>query len=252
MIKRRAFKPPPVCTKCGQRPFVGETLFHTGAVWICAACLTQESAGNDVISKLATRELQSNLAQSLAIRAVGAGDLAEALNQSHQAQWHHQAATAIQAHGNRQAIEASIVHGEAATDASGYMRDTLANPDLVAIESSEARGKLLQHNDAIALGVDLAKTVGASNTAEKLIAHEIAVAHKLAMEQASKAQWERDPDMEIKRLHASAKMMAMAQSGLLALHKLKSTGPQTVTVQHVHVEAGGQAVVGNIQRHAAQ
>jgi len=47
-------------------------------------------------------------------------------------------------------------------------------------------------------------------------------------------------------------MIAAAQSGLLALHKLKSTGPQTVTVQHVHVTAGGQAVVENIQSNPAR
>jgi hypothetical protein len=109
---------------------------------------------------------------------------------------------------------------------------------------------LLQQNDVIALGVDVAKTFGASNTAEKLIAHEIAVAHKAAMNQASMANWEGDPKLQMQRLHASAKMMSMVQAGLLTLHKLKSTGPQTVTVQHVHVNAGGQAVVGNIESRA--
>jgi plasmid stabilization system protein ParE len=65
----------------------------------------------------------------------------------------------------------------------------------------------------------------------------------------SRPKWEGDPKLRLRlqRSHASAKMMAIAQSGLLALHKLKSTGPQTAIVQHVHVNAGGQAVVGNVQ-----
>ena len=121
-----------------------------------------------------------------------------------------------------------------------------------AVESSEIRGRLLHQNDVVALGVDIAKTVQASNTAEKLICHEIAVAHRVAMQQASWALAERDPNIEIKRLQISARMMASAQDGLLTLHKLRATGPQTVTVQHVHVEAGGQAVVGNVQRSPAQ
>jgi hypothetical protein len=56
-----------------------------------------------------------------------------------------------------------------------------------------------------------------------------------------------DPKLQLQRLHASAKMMSMVQAGLLTLQKLKASGPQSVTVQHVHVNAGGQAVVGNVQ-----
>ena len=53
--------------------------------------------------------------------------------------------------------------------------------------------------------------------------------------------------MQIKRLQISARMMTTAQEGLLALNKLKAGGTQNVVVQHVHVESGGQAVVGNVQ-----
>ncbi len=41
--------------------------------------------------------------------------------------------------------------------------------------------------------------------------------------------------------------LAMAQDGVITLQKLKTSGPQNVTVQHVHVASGGQAVVGNVQ-----
>jgi hypothetical protein len=74
------------------------------------------------------------------------------------------------------------------------------------------------------------------------------VAHKVAMEQARRSQAESDPAMEIKRLQISAKMMTMVHDGVLTLQRLKVAGPQSVTVQHVHVNAGGQAVVGNVQR----
>jgi hypothetical protein len=153
----------------------------------------------------------------------------------------------VREHGNRLAQTAVIVNTEVLPAKPGYMRDTLSNPDLAAVESSETRGRLLKMNDAVALGVDLAATVKAANTAEKLIAHEVAVAHKVAMEQAMHAANETDPAMEMKRLQMSARMMAMAQQGLLALQKLKTGGTQNVVVQHVHVEAGGQAVVGAVQ-----
>ncbi len=44
-------------------------------------------------------------------------------------------------------------------------------------------------------------------------------------------------------------MMQVYQEGLLALHKVRSGGKQTVVVQHVHVSDGGQAVVaGELKR----
>ncbi len=46
---------------------------------------------------------------------------------------------------------------------------------------------------------------------------------------------------------AWARMIGVAQRGALTLQKLRASGPQKVVVQHVHVEAGGQAVVGNVK-----
>ena len=41
--------------------------------------------------------------------------------------------------------------------------------------------------------------------------------------------------------------MSVFQQGMLTLQKIKTGGNQTVTVQHVNVGAGGQAVIGNVQ-----
>ena len=59
-----------------------------------------------------------------------------------------------------------------------------------------------------------------------------------------RASHESDPALEIKRLQVSARMMTVAQQGLLTLQRLKNHGTQNVLVQHVRVESGGQAVVG--------
>jgi hypothetical protein len=40
--------------------------------------------------------------------------------------------------------------------------------------------------------------------------------------------------------------MGVFQDGLLTLQRLRSGGNQTVTVQHVNVQAGAQAVIGNV------
>ena len=243
-MRKRSFLPPPTCSRCNQRPVLGDSLLHTGSVWLCAACLTQDLPGSDVMTKMASKAIEADSNYALSKRAKVAGELAEAESLNREGQWHHQAAASIHEHGNRLARQSVIVHGEAIPANNGFMKETLSDPDLAAVESSEARGRLLKMNDAVALGVDVSATVKAANTAEKLIAHEIAVAHKVAMEQAMYAAHESNPELELKRLKMSARMMTVAQQGLLALQKLKTGGTQNVVVQHVHVGAGGQAVVG--------
>ena len=67
------------------------------------------------------------------------------------------------------------------------------------------------------------------------------------MDQVHMAARERDPAIEMRRLNVAARMMATVQQGMLTLQRLKTGGTQTVVVQHVRIESGGQAVVGNIQ-----
>ena len=47
--------------------------------------------------------------------------------------------------------------------------------------------------------------------------------------------------------NAAARMMSVYQDGLLTLQKLRTGGNQTVTVQHVNVQPGAQAVIGNVR-----
>ena len=88
------------------------------------------------------------------------------------------------------------------------------------------------------------------------MAHQLAAAHKLSMTFAGKAQqlieeggiglYPRPPKyaVEASRVaNAAAKMMDAFQKGTLALHKLRTGGKQVVTVQHVNVSDGGQAIV---------
>ena len=243
-MRSRHFLPPPTCSACSNRAVLGETLIHTGDAWVCAACLTDQTPGSDTTAKIATHSVEAGRRMGNSLRAKAAGKIEDAAILKNQSDWHRQAESALKAHGDRQAQGGAIVNGEAVPRESGYLRDTLSDPDIVAYESSEARGSMLHANDVVALAVDVANTARASNTHEKLIAHQVALAHKVAMTQAMRAQREHDPAMEIKRLQVSARMMAMAQQGVITLQKLKSGGTQNVVVQHVYVGAGGQAVVG--------
>jgi uncharacterized protein (DUF1684 family) len=197
--------------------------------------------------KVVKASVQAEKERSLSKRARAAGDLERAGEHSQQGNWHSQAAVSIQDHGNRQARSVPVANGEALPSAAGWLKDTLADPDVVAIDSSRMRGEMLEANDVTALAIDVSKTAQADNTVEKLLAHQMALAHKIAFEQATRADRERDPYIAMKRLQISARMMDVAQSAAVTLQKLKAGGPQAVVVQHVHVGSGGQAVVGTIQ-----
>ncbi len=135
--------------------------------------------------------------------------------------------------------------------------DTVEHPDAVTSEASMERLSLANDGpDCVALAVDAAETIQARNSLEKMLAHQMAAAHKLAMEFAGQARRlsedaAADPyesreskSVEAARTaNASARMMDSFQKGFLALAKVRTGGRQTVTVQHVNVNDGGQAVV---------
>ena len=138
----------------------------------------------------------------------------------------------------------------------GNFIDMVEQPDAVTAKASMDRLKLADEAQCVALAVDAAETIQAKNSIEKMLVHQLAAAHTLAMTFAGKAQrlieedgsgWNRPPTIyatEASRVaNASAKMMDAYQKGALALHRLRTGGTQTVTVQHVNVSDGGQAVV---------
>ena len=135
--------------------------------------------------------------------------------------------------------------------------DTVERPDAITAEASMDRLKLADGGiECVALAVDAAETIQAANSIEKMMAHQLAAAHKLAMTFAGKAKsliedeggnWQRQDTAcaaEAARVaNSAARMMDAFQKGTLALHKLRTGGKQVVTVQHVNVTDGGQALV---------
>lgn len=245
-MPKRRYLPPELCDVCKNKPLVGETLWHSGFAWICPSCLIETTSGELVTDKMIHYSLKVQNELSLSKRAEEAGDQLKAKDHQLMADWHAQAEDEINRYAKRKLPIQNVINGEVAQSANGWLKDTLANPDLAAIDSSLTRGKLLDANDVAALGIDVSHTVKAKNTAEKLISHQLALAHKVAFEQTSKAQYERDPAIEIKRLNIASRMMRTAQDAAITLQNLKSSGPQNITVQHVNIGSGGQAVVGNV------
>jgi hypothetical protein len=137
--------------------------------------------------------------------------------------------------------------------------DTLReSPDMLNATASRERLELAGGTGALTMGVDAAESIKARNSLEKMLAHEMAAAHSLAMRFGARAsdlvnRLEFAPahhnqamSVEACRLaNASARMMSSFQDALVTLERVRRGGRQTVKVVHqtVAVGPGGQAVV---------
>ena len=135
------------------------------------------------------------------------------------------------------------------------IRDTLrAGADQIAEDASIRRTDLLMQPsfDCLAMGIDAAESIQAGNSIEKMIAHQMAAAHEAALRMLDRGlSYEHssaDDQVEAVRCtNAAARLMSAFNDAALTLQRLRTGGSQTVTVQHVTVTSGGQAVIGNVQ-----
>lgn len=145
----------------------------------------------------------------------------------------------------------------ALTDQPG-LRDTVyQRGDMLAAEASLQRLELASEVNALTLAVDTAETIGARNGVERMLAHQMATAHAMALRLAAKADhfaglcqsWDNTGRQQLQSIEAarmataSARMMDAFGRAALTLERLRNGGKQTVVVQHVVVADGGQAVV---------
>jgi hypothetical protein len=140
--------------------------------------------------------------------------------------------------------------------------DTLRDPDAAVIEASVARTDLLLSlpTDIVALAIDASASAKANNSFEKMLAHQLALIHVLAMKTGARAlDFEKREgeygdalkladSVELARLaQATSRLSSAFQDGLMTLQRLRNGSAQTMTIRHVTVEAGGQAVIGNVK-----
>ena len=106
--------------------------------------------------------------------------------------------------------------------------------------------------DVLELALDAATTIGAQNSLEKMQAHQLALAHKMAMHFGGLALEEKDVELACKLEKASMAAMRSYQQGQDSFHRGRRGGGQIVTVQRVNVNEGGQAVIaGHVNEPAA-
>lgn len=119
---------------------------------------------------------------------------------------------------------------------------TLQRADLLNLEASVQRSSLIERAGVLELGIETAKDTRAEGAVQKMISHQMAAAHKRAMNLLAESQEAKDVDVACKKARTAAKMMDAFSRAALTLQRLQTGASQVVQVQHVQVN--GPAVIG--------
>jgi hypothetical protein len=138
----------------------------------------------------------------------------------------------------------------------GYAEKVLG-AELTSVEAGLRRMELASEAACLSEALDAAAAVGAKDSVERMLAHQLAAAHRLAMKFAAKAEqqvsqvadWQAQARQQVHAIEAArlagtaARLMAAFRQGAEALGRYRSGGRQQIVVQRISVTDGGQAVV---------
>lgn len=125
-------------------------------------------------------------------------------------------------------------------------------PDYVSMEASIERIAFADSCGAFNLAFDTAETIGAKDATEQMLAHQMAAAHKAALDLLAKSAQQRDTIEQARLANTAARLMDASQKAILTLNRIRSGGRQVVTVQHVQVADGGQALIAGAMHTGGQ
>lgn len=117
--------------------------------------------------------------------------------------------------------------------------------DLQAVVAPASSAPAFSVNRALAHMTDIAPRDGL----EGMLAAQMVAVHVTAMAELANAQAEGQPtEVRTARVNRASRLMQLFALQMDALNKNRGKAPseQRVTVEHVHVHDGGQAVVGNV------
>lgn len=127
----------------------------------------------------------------------------------------------------------------------------------LAADASQDRLTLAHEVGVLNLAVETAKDAGAVTAVEKMLSHQLAAAHQLAMRLLGAADgdltrhvkgraMDLNPTAQIEAARgavAAARLLDTFARGAVALDRLRNGARQTVVVHRMEVKDGGQAVV---------
>jgi hypothetical protein len=82
---------------------------------------------------------------------------------------------------------------------------------------------------------------------EVMLALQMIAVHNVAMEATAGALLEKSPEARQECANRAARMLRIFPAQMEALKKHRGSGQQQITIKHVNVNEGGQAIVGHIE-----
>ena len=119
----------------------------------------------------------------------------------------------------------------------------IREPDLLNLGASSQRMDLVEKAGVLELALETSHLCGTKGPVQKMLTHQLAAAHKRALELMTESAQTKDADIACKKAKVAAKMMDAFSRAALTLQRLQTGASQVVTVQHVQIN--GPAVVGN-------
>ena len=155
-------------------------------------------------------EYEQKLQEAFDLEAEGS----KAEEPRNRAEWARIIAAEIRNKGWRKARKSLKPIGGCPATGRKFLYDTLTVPDLAAVEASFDRSRLLteQGADVAAMALDVANTIQAGNSSEKMLAHQLAAMHKVAMEMiGSVVPHSRDAAIQNRRLNLAREFTPSAR-----------------------------------------
>jgi len=226
----------PACSLCGSKVEVT----GCGDGFVCESCAETNRVGRDQATRQAKAEQRTLRLRAGALRTVAAGGTISPSTE------YAIAASELMTLDEPAQRPLMGAGSEVLPLDRPELCDTMAAPGAVAIDASRDRLALLSQigTDCTAMALDVSDSIQAGNSLEKMLGHQLALTHQLSMDYASKAALQTDAGNSVKMLNLSLRAMQTFQTGLLTLKKLRSTGEQRMTIEHVTVTDGGMAAFG--------
>jgi len=96
--------------------------------------------------------------------------------------------------------------------------------------------------------LSMIESISPQNGLEAMLAVQMASVHNMAMEMSKRAMLKEQTIEGVEyNINRSTKLMRTFTALMEALKRLRMGGKQTIQVQHVHVNEGGQAIVGDVK-----
>jgi|GEM_PF-2103796 len=131
-------------------------------------------------------------------------------------------------------------------ETTGFLDDDAAEHLTYQIANINTRGN---NNELVGINASLAimNGIAPEMPLEGILAAQMTVAHNMAMDFSRRAMADGATSEVVDRnVNRAAKMMRTFTAQVDALQKLRNKGQQKITVQHVQVSEGGQAIIGDV------